>query len=128
MARTVYVDVEGSDLHQHAEQLAAAFGALAEGWSSLGAKVVNQLHERTPDMQPDDLTDWSLGITLPLREFGASQVEELQPFLRSLARATGREFIVGICEESGITEDLVFIGANSGEQERRNLLVHVAGL
>lgn len=127
MARIVYVYVEGSDLREQAVRLTAAFGALAEQWQSLGASLVNQLHERTADMKPDDLTDWSLGISLPLGEFGARQVEELLPFLRGLAESTGREFVVGVAEESGTTEDLVFVGANCGERERQTLLLHVAG-
>src|SRR5687768_8301006 len=122
MTFALYVYVDGSDLHEHAPQLAVEFGALAQRWKSLGAFFVNQLHERTPDMQPDDLADWFLGVNLPLQAFGERQAEELLLFLRGLAQSTGREFVIGIAEESGITQDWAFVRADCGERERQSLL------
>lgn len=128
MARTVYIYAEGSDLHEEADRLVVELGALAERWKNLGARLVNQQHERTVDLQPEDLPDWFLGINLPLEKFGAREIEQLLPVLLGLAQSTDREFVVGIAEESGITFDLVFVGANSGERERQNLQRYVAGL
>ena len=105
MARTVCIYADGSDLHEEAERLVAGFSALVERWNDRGAHLVNQVHEREPDMGPDDLPDWSLGINVPLSEFHVREVEELLPVLRHLAESTGREFVIGVAEESGITDD-----------------------
>jgi hypothetical protein len=128
MPQVLYVYVDGSDLQEHGGQLAAAFAGLAEKWKDRGAFLVNQVHERTADMCSSDLPDWFLGINMPSSAFGAGEVDELVPFLRGLARSTDREFVVGLAEESGITEDLVFLGASSGERQRQDLLLHVAAL
>ena len=122
----VYVDVDGSDLDEHAPALASAFEALAQRWKGLGARFVDQRSERDDDMHPDDLPDWFLGITVPRDAFRARQVDELLTFLRALAFATGREFVVGTVDGAGMAEDLVVVGAASGDDEREDLLLHVA--
>jgi hypothetical protein len=125
--RTVYIYTEGSDLHEQAEHLIVGFAELAARWSGHGARLVNQLYDRTPQMKAEDLQDWSLGINIPLSQFHAQQVDELLPVLRRLAASTGRDFVVGVAEETGITEDLVFVGAGSLEKARQDLLLHVVG-
>jgi hypothetical protein len=126
MARTIYVYVEGSDLHEQEARLTAEFSSLAEHWKGVGATLVNQQYDETSVMKPGDLSDWFLGINLPLEGFGAHQAEELLHFLRGIAKSTGREFVVGIVENSGVSEDVVFIGENSSEREMQTLLLHVA--
>ncbi|WP_435012442.1 hypothetical protein [Xanthomonas arboricola] len=125
--QSVYVYVDGSDNKATEGLLISAFSQLVGRWSDLGAFVVNQLHERTPDLQPDDFPDWCIGLNISLDQFGPTQAAELVPFAKNLARATGQEFVVGIASLSGITEDLIFLGPEAGEREYRNLLQHVAG-
>jgi hypothetical protein len=86
---------------------------------------VNQRYERTPDMRDDDLSDWFIGINIPMGKFGSTQAKELVPFISSLAKATAREFIVGVASSSGIADDLFFLGADAGENEYHDLLQHI---
>jgi hypothetical protein len=123
----VYVYVTDSDNTATESLLVSAFRELVDQWASFGAFVVNQRHERTPDLRPDDLPDWLIGLNIPLDQFGSTQAAELVPFASALARATGQEFVVGVASSSGITEDLIFLGPDAGEHEYRDLLRHVAG-
>ena len=125
---TVYVYVEGSDLEECEDTLVSAFGQLAANWSHLGARLVNRQYLRSPNMRADDLADWDLGINLPIESFGAAQAGELIPFAKSLGMLTGRELVVGIASDTGITDDLVFLGSEAGERELQVLREHVAGL
>ena len=125
--QTVYVYVDDSDNKATETLLMSAFSQLVDKWSSLGAFVVNQQHERTPDLQPDDCPDWFIGLNIPLEQFGPAQAAEIVSFARDLAQATGQEFIVGIASSPGITEDLIFLGPDAGEREYCDLLQHVAG-
>lgn len=122
---TVYVYVDGSDNEATEALLVSAFTQLVNKWSGLDAFVVNQRHKRAPDLAPDDLPDWFIGINVPLDQFGSAQAAELVPFARTLAQTTGHEFVVGVASSSGITDDLVFLGTSAGEREYRELLQHV---
>ena len=125
--RHVYIYVDDSDNAATEELLVSAFGRLAAQWVNTGAFAVNQRHERTPDLRPDDLPDWFIGLNVPLDQFSLTQAAELVPFARALARATGQEFVVGVASAPGITEDLIFLGPDAGEREYHDLLQHIAG-
>ena len=125
--QTVYVYAADSDNSATEATLMSAFRRLADQWASLGASVVNQRHDRTQDLRPDDFPDWFIGLNIPMDQFGAFQVAELVPFARALALATGQEFVVGVASSPGITEDLIFLGPHAGEREYSDLLQHVAG-
>ncbi|KRA20804.1 hypothetical protein [Lysobacter sp. Root604] len=125
--QTIYVYVDDSDNIATEALLVSAFRQLADQWSSIGAFAVNQRHERTPDLLPDDLPDWFIGLNVPLDQFGPTQAAEVVPFARALARATGQEFVVGVASASGIADDLIFLGPDAGEREYHDLLQRVAG-
>ena len=56
-----YVYVDGADLDQCESTLVQALSQFA-ATSKLAAKVVNDRHSRTPDLGPEDLPDWNLGL------------------------------------------------------------------
>lgn len=124
----LYIYIDGSDLEAYDAVLISAFTQLAAKWSSVGALLINRRHPRAPSMRPDDVTDWDLGMNLPLKNFGETQAAELIPFAKALASQTGQEFVVGIASENGITEDLVFLGTQAGEREFQMLRKYAAGL
>ena len=119
--RTLYVYVDGSDLHDQEELLVSEFEALAQRWSGLNAVVVNQREEHTSNMLPGDLPDWDLGINIPLDRFGKNQAEELIPFLRNLAHSTEHEFVIGIGEPSGMTDDVIYVDSTADERTAEEL-------
>ena len=125
---TLYIYVDGSDLEAYEAVLISAFTRLAAKWSSVGALLVNMRHPRAPSMRPDDASDWDLGVNLPLENFGEAQAADLISFAKKLASQTDQEFVVGIASENGITEDLVFLGAQAGEREFQILRKYAAGL
>lgn len=128
MPDMLYVYVDGSDLDEIQGTLVSRFDQLAHRWSSLDAYLVNERSERTPDLRPDDLVDWDLGVNMPLENLGLEQVDELLPFLRALAEETGREFVIGIGLSSGVSEDVIAIGATAGDRERKLVLAQILGL
>lgn len=124
----LYVYVDGSDLDEIQGTLVSRFDQLAHRWSSLDAYLVNERSERAPDLRPDDLVDCDLGVNMPLENLGLEQVDELLPFLRALAEETGREFVIGIGLSSGVSEDVIAIGATAGDRERKLVLAQILGL
>lgn len=128
MPDMLYVYVDGSDLDEIQGTLVSRFDQLAHRWSSLDAYLVNERSERAPDLRPDDLVDCDLGVNMPLENLGLEQVDELLPFLRALAEETGREFVIGIGLSSGVSEDVIAIGATAGDRERKLVLAQILGL
>lgn len=114
---TLYCYVDGSDNQAIEPVLVDAFRALVSDWAQYCAVFVNHQHERKPDLAPDDLNDWFIGLNLPLPCVSQSQIEQLVLFAKALAGATGRDFVVGISLPSGLCEDLVFLDANADETE-----------
>lgn len=125
---TLYMYVDGLDLEDDASTIAVAFGDLVSKWKDIGAILVNQRHERTVDMRPDDLADWDLGVNLPVASFGPDQAKELLAFGRAVSRQTSRDFIVGIASTHGVSQDIVSIGENAGQHEYNLLCTNVCGL
>jgi hypothetical protein len=125
--RILYVYVDDSDNTATEALLVPAFHQLVDQWASIGAFAVNQRHDRSSDLRTDDLPDWFIGLNVPLDQFGPTQSAELVPFARTLAGATGQEFVVGVASSSGITDDRIFLGPDAGEREYHELLQHVAG-
>ena len=128
MTPTVYIYADGSDLHDIAEELLSSFGVLANLWGDRGAVLVNSDPGQPPSVEGEDFPDWFLGINIPVARFGDREVSELLPVLTKLAETTGREFVIGIADESGCAEDLVFFDGHNGERARQQLLQHVCGL
>ncbi|TFW17251.1 hypothetical protein [Duganella callida] len=128
MTPTVYIYADGSDLHDVAEELLSGFGDLANSWFDRGAVLVNSAPGNTPAVEGEDFPDWFLGINIPLARFHDREVSELLPVLTTLTESTGREFVIGVADESGRTEDLVFFDERNGESARQELLQRVCGL
>jgi hypothetical protein len=91
-SHTFYAFVDGFDLDEVAAQLSQELSTfvLGDGWRWQQPAVVNQRHERTPDLGPDDLPTWELGLTFPLPEPGSGRkdwfadVERIASFLGGL--------------------------------------------
>lgn len=128
MTPTVYIYADGSDLHDVAEVLLSNFGDLAKSWTDRGAVLVNTDPGQASAVESGDFPDWFLGINIPVARFHDREVFELLPVLTKLAETTGREFVIGVADESGGTEDLVFLDEHNGELVRQELLQHVCGL
>ncbi len=130
--QTLYCYVDGSDNQTIEPLLVEAFGALVAEWTPYCAVLVNLQHERTPDLAPDGLSDWFIGLNIPVRHVGRSQVNQLLLFARDLATVTNRDFVVGITLACGMSEDLVFLDASASEaddvfiHERLEALLHGA--
>jgi len=87
-----------------------------------GAFLVNQKHERDESVSEIDSPDWSIGLNLPIENYGIEQANRLIPFAQRLAVSTGREFVLGVSSSQGISQDMVFLDANSGEHEHSILI------
>ena len=109
-----YVYVDGSDLDECAASLTHAFSKFVAS-SNLGiATLVSTQHPRTPDLQPEDVPQWDLGINFSIPMLSEAGATSLVAFLIELSQQTGREFVIGLWHhDSHISNDLMFIGANS---------------
>lgn len=128
MTPTVYIYADGSDLHDVAEELLSSFGDLSKSWFDRGAVLVNSDPGQALTAEGYDFPDWFLGVNIPVATFHEREVSELLPVLIRLAETTGREFVIGVADEFGRTEDLVFFDEHNGERARQELLQHVCGL
>jgi hypothetical protein len=118
---TLYCFVEGGDLHEVAPMIESRFRQLASqaGWNWRTPEIVNRRQPRTPDMRPDDLLQWELGLTLGLPNPGQepkdwfADVERVARFAGSVFAETGRELVLGIWDaERNISEDLFDIDSD----------------
>ena len=110
----LYVYVDGSDLADVEGELLPAFEAFARTWQVESARVINDRYERTPDLRPEDLPAWNLGLNLEFDRLPRRRFEELIAFLAGLSEKTGREFVIGgWSPETKVSEDWWFIGADS---------------
>jgi hypothetical protein len=125
-SHTFYAFVDGFDLDEVAAQLSQELSTfvLGDGWRWQQPAVVNQRHERTPDLGPDDLPTWELGLTFPLPEPGSGRkdwfadVERIASFLGGLHAKTGLEFVLGIWDSRRrISEDLFFVESDRPDLE-----------
>lgn len=107
----LYLYVDGSDNDAVEAELVAAFNGLVCEWSELGAFLVNQKYERDESVSEIDSPDWSIGLNLPIENYGIEQANRLIPFAQRLAVSTGREFVLGVSSSQGISQDMVFLDA-----------------
>ncbi len=123
----LYVDINGSDLDEVEASLLKAFENFLRTWGVQDAQVINDKSERTPDLRPEDLADWHLGLSADFDSLSKHQLEVLICFLAKLARQTGREFVIGCWNsETQIAEDWLFVGENS-DQEVSEFLFAIYG-
>jgi hypothetical protein len=108
-----YVYVDGSDLDQCETDLARAFSAFVTRFGHEGA-FVSDKYPRAPDMHPDDLPLWNLGINFRTTELTKDSSDQLVLFLSQLGQKTGRDFVIGLWhQDRGISDDLMFIDGQS---------------
>ena len=109
----LYVYVDGSDLEDISEYLLQQL----HGWENrerVGMAIVNDRYPRTPDLEPDDLPEWNLGINLDLEVISKDELKRTIQFLIGLAEVSRRDFAVGYYDaKRGISEDLLFFGFES---------------
>lgn len=124
----LYLYVDGNDNDAVEAELVAAFNGLVSEWSELGALLVNQKQERDESALGIDLPDWSIGLNLPIENYGIEQASRLILFAQRLAVSTGREFVLGVFIAQGISQDVVFLDAHSGEHGRSILWLFAGSL
>ncbi len=123
----LYVYVNGFDLADVEGKLLKAFNEFLRIWNVQSARVINDKYERTPDLRPEDLPTWNLGLNLEFDSLPEHKLEELICFLAKLARETGREFVIGCWNsETQIAEDWLFVDENS-DQEVSQFLFAIYG-
>lgn len=112
---TLYAYVEGNDLQGIASTVEARWRECVEAgnWRYSVPIVVNQRHACTPDMRPDDLPDWDLGVTMALPDPGQEpndwfvDVEILLVFAGKLYSEVRRNIVVGLWDSKlRISEDV----------------------
>ena len=122
-----YVYVDGADLEQCEAVLTRAFSEFAAKFG-LGATVINNKYPRTPDLGPEDLPDWNLGLNFSTPILSEVAATELVSFLTKLSRQTEREFVVGLWyPDKQISDDLMFIKADSPGSTIKQLCQMVDG-
>lgn len=109
----LYIYIDGSDLEGISETIETSIQKWIQD-KEYKVNVVNHLHERTPDLRQDDLTDWDLGININYEEL--AKLDEITDFLYDLAVKNKRDFAVGYYDEvSGVSEDIGFFGNECGK-------------
>jgi len=104
----IYIYVDGSDLNDVADLLLRRLGEIAREFPHI--RVIDDRLEKTPDMHPDDLPQWNLGLNFDLDHLSVCQVPRLLESIQSLARESGRDFAVGYYDgHPKIDEDIGFI-------------------
>jgi hypothetical protein len=122
-----YVYVDGSDLDQCETNLTRAFSEFAACFGH-DASFVSDKYPRTPDMHPDDLPQWNLGINFRTIELQRESSDQLISFLIRLGQETGRDFAIGLWrQDRAISDDLMFVGGQSSLQDSANLCSMVNG-
>lgn len=119
--RWLYIRVDGSDLSACEKSLMIEFEYLAARLHELEPKLVNFQHPKTPEMSPKDLPDWDIGLDLNLEAITKNHATAIASSLQQIAVETKRDFVVGLTNEFGITEDIIFIHENSGNAEAEAL-------
>ncbi|WP_146259830.1 hypothetical protein [Pseudomonas sp. URMO17WK12:I2] len=97
------------------------FEDLAARLHELEPKLVNFQHPKAPDMSPQDLPDWDIGLDLNLEAITKNHATAITSNLRQIAVEKKRDFVVGLTNEFGINEDIIFIHENSGNAEAEAL-------
>ena len=119
--RWLYIRVDGSDLSACEKTLMIELKDLAVRLHELEPKLVNFQHPKTSDMSPQDLPDWDIGLDLNLEAITKNHAKAIAFNLQQIAVETKRDFVVGLTNEHGITEDIIFIHENSGNAEAEAL-------
>jgi hypothetical protein len=92
---SLFVYVDGYDLAEVEDQLVDRLKEFVIDWGISTARVVNDKLERTPDLSEDDLPVWNMGLNFAVDKLPRDKIQELVRFLSTLAKETGREFVIG---------------------------------
>ena len=104
----VYIYVDGYDLHDVAVSIKRRLDEIATSFPQV--RVIDDRFERTPDLHPDDLPTWNLGLNFGADRDSAGLTRGVLEQIRSLSRDSGRSFAVGYFDRvSKIDEDIGFI-------------------
>lgn len=113
----LYAYVNGSDCHEFASPLLDDLNNLRDN-SSFWMKVVDDRFEKTPDMEPDDLPDWNLGINVLFDDVSVEALTELFAGLETCCAKYGRAFAIGYVDLDGhVSEDITFLEAGRRPNE-----------
>ncbi|PNG14539.1 hypothetical protein [Stutzerimonas stutzeri] len=94
---------------------------LAVRLQELMPKLVNFQHPKTPDMSPQDLPEWDIGLYLNMEAITKNHTKAIAFSLQQIAVETKRDFVVGLTNKLVITEDIIFLHENSGRAEAEAL-------
>ena len=114
----LYAYIEGSDNHDVSEALTAALEEYAAG-QSIPIRVVNERFDKTPDMLPEDLPDWNLGVNVVFDELTIDTLTDLLAVLESCCTRFDREFALGYVDldQTWLNEDITFLASGDAPRE-----------
>lgn len=112
----IYVYVDGSDLEDVEGSLIEKLEHFSLMWGVDSVRVVNDRFPRTPDLAPEDLPDWNIGLNFEVKSLSPAELRKLIDFLSHTSAQTGRDFVIGIWHPSKwISEDWCFVGPEPKE-------------
>lgn len=121
----IYIYVDGSDLEDIEQSMAKEIN----DWlftEKLNCQLVNNPHERTPDLTDDDYPDWDLGINFSIELL--PNLGAIMNNLYALACAYNRDFVVGYYDsKKKISEDISFFGVEAGKPKLQETMAVLVG-
>jgi hypothetical protein len=125
MRFTAYVYVDGYDLRDVEDTIKRRLVEIAGSFPQV--RVIDDRFERTPDLHPDDLPTWNLGLNFDLGRDSADFVGDVLQRVRALSQESGRSFAVGYYDRaSKFNEDIGFIEADSDFDDCIHILESLA--
>ena len=110
----IFIYVDGSDLSEVVDRIQRRLITWKDE-TPVDVTIVNDLHPRTPDLDPDDLPDWNLGLNLDQKILTLDILKSAVRFLYDVGLETERDFVIGYFDAStGMSEDIAFFGYESG--------------
>ena len=131
---TLFLYVDGSDLHEVAPVLRARFQNFVERQEFVAHDVwfVEQTRTDDPTLGPEDLPDWELGLNLQRKDATGDRpanwfddVTAVLSLAQLLSVETKRSFVLGASFEDATAEDLIFVG--EGPVDIEELRVRLGG-
>ena len=109
----LFIYFEGSDNQLVLDQFQAAVAKFAES-KDFKIRVVSDQFDRTPDLSPEDISDWNLGVNVDEQHVSSPNLRHLLEFFVESAAAFDRDFVVGyVNRQKGLSEDILFIDRDS---------------
>ena len=109
----LYIYVDGSDVEDIAEPLISDILEWKTQYK-LSVSIINDKFEKTPDMIPEDLPDWHLGLNINKTALSIGLLTTVVSHLSDLAIKYKRDFVIGYYDKnSEASEDILFFGYES---------------